>query len=335
MPEDLELELEPLEQEEEQPKAKESDPDEFEIQVDDDPKYKKENWKTDPAKVITDEKERDTLGRRAEKRIKKLTAASSELARQRDIYLQERDELARQSKLLWDQNQEFQRKIQAGSVTQAKALSDASDKASVVAMQEYRDALTAGDAQKAAEANAKLAQAKVDFARYKVQADEAEEVIKAHKPVQQPVQQPAVQTQHTAGWLSRNAWFDPTGGDELSDHAIRIHRKLESAERMGEYPQGYVGSPAYFKLIDKNMRTKFPQKFGVTQSVDNTPPPSTRTASGSIEAQQANRFTGKVLRFTQSEINTAEMLGLDIRNNKVHAKQYASQLARVNGVEAK
>lgn len=346
-PEDDDLELE-LEDEVAEPDgqegSEEQDPEEGEnvdIEIEPDPLYGKPNWKEDPANKLKSEGD-DDYGRRAKKRIDELVATGSELKRQLDQARAEQQETIRAFKAMQKKNAELEKKLRTGSVATLEKSAEAEERALTVAQRDWKEALSVGDVDKAAEAQRKIAEAAANVGRLrdriaerKEEAERPEEEQKAEpqipqpKQIQQAPQQAPQVSPLTVDWFNRNPWFNPRGGDKMSDFAIACHWAIK-AKGVPE------GSEQYFRMLDKSLQTKFPDKFGISKS-DATPPPARRVSE---RADGTKRVGGKI-KLTKSQLMTAAALGLydpekgenDPKNKAQLARYYREILALEKGKE--
>lgn len=293
---------------EEDVKIAADDEEEPEIVVQDD------KWKIDPATLL-EEPDEDAAerGRRTKKKIAKLQAAGSELARQRDA------EAAEKRNAIAFAQQERARAVRAEAEAakyQAEAfdaMAAHQDALAASATKRWEAAAKAGESENASKANQELAEATSKALSLKEKAVQAKELLKAAElktkeaPVvqqQQQVQTAPVLDPKTQGWLRANPWFgmdnQGNGKDELSSYALKIHAALKN--------KGVdLGSDQYFTLLDKTMKAKFPAKFGVAQQARSPQTVRRQAAPAATQQVKAGKTT---LNFTKGQMATAKALGL-------------------------
>jgi len=111
----------------------------------------------------------------------------------------------------------------------------------------------------------------------------------------------------TQSWLDKNSWYGTD--DDMSYLAMGIHRRLE---REGVA----VGSDHYYGVIDKEMRQRFPEKFGIAEetkySSEVETKPSTKTSKPSTVVAPATRSTSQKKSQTYANAVTT---GKEIQSN--------------------
>jgi hypothetical protein len=148
--------------------------------------------------------------------------------------------------------------LDKGYVSEYGARVETQEAAVKKAMQEAYDA---GDMTKVAEAQSAMSQLAIEKERLRIQKarSEQEQEVQQEAP-QQELQSPQVPREQDLdpklkSWMSRNAWFGPSGDMIMSKAAEAIHTQIVGAE--GFDPS----SDEYYAEIDKRMRQYFPQKF--------------------------------------------------------------------------
>ena len=295
--------------------------DEVEVEVEDEPEIevvadKKKSWVKDPLEAVNEDND-DDYSKSVKKRIGKLRASATELARQRDAIAQEKEEIVAYAKSQGERLAQLEAKMAHDSKQSIKLQQDNLDQLSASANREYKDALLTGNADQIADAHNKLTDAKVNLAQLKRDAAQQDAYIqqltaKQNAPQQQKQVQAPAANPNLISWIGKNAWFNAMGGDEMSDHAIRTHNKVLS--------EGFTeGSKDYFDAIDKSMRVKFPSNFGVKRVPVTAP--TARQASSSND----NPIRGNKIVLTQSQMKTATKLGL---KTPAQLKRYALEIAK-------
>jgi hypothetical protein len=280
-----------------------------EVEVEDEPEIeviadKKKAWVKDPLESVNEDSD-DDYSKSVKKRIGKLRASATELARQRDAIAQEKEEILNYAKSQSERLAALEARMAQDSKKSIKLQQDNLDQLSASANREYKDALLTGNADQIAEAHNKLTDAKVNLSQLKrdaAQQDYNIEQLAAQHKTQQVQQQRQVQAPaanpNLISWIGKNAWFNAMGGDEMSDHAIRTHNKVLS--------EGFAeGSKDYFDAIDKSMRVKFPSNFGVKRVPVTAP--TTRQAPGE---NNGVKRSGNKITFSTSQMATAKKLGI-------------------------
>lgn len=285
-------------------------------------------WDKDPASEIEDPTDKTFKGK-FQKRINKLTATASELARERDKAARDREEVvayARAQAARIAQLEAANLNSTAGSI---EAQIASLDHEAALADSDYRLAASLADVDKMAIAQNKLVTARTKSAQLKTQVEllsgekeaakaketqavaEAEEANRLFKQRQQAPQVP----QSRAEWFASNPWFDRTKQeDPKSAYALYQDKVIRGKGIQGD-------SALYYKELDKAMRAKFPKFFGMQRS---TTVPARR--ENRSEVQRPNIIKGNKVFLTKQQKATALSLGL---STPKQLKAYAIEISKV------
>ena len=136
-------------------------------------------------------------------------------------------------------------------------------------------------------------------------------------PVQQyqaPVQTPM--DDKLAQWVSRNQWFVDPNKKRMKIYAEAYHEELQN-----KYGMGFVGTDEYYKRIDNEMKTRFPDELG--EAIKNDEEKPQRTSKLSTVVAPAKRSTAsKKIVLTKSAQAIAKKLG-------VTPEQYAREFVKL------
>jgi len=166
------------------------------------------------------------------------------------------------------------------------------------------------DAEKIAEANARIATLAVEAEKAKMSSREVE----AKAPTKQPTQETqAPQPRYpepspkAKGWAEKNEWF---GTDKfMTSAAFQAHQDL--------LDQGFdAESDEYYNEIDKVMRENFPHKFG--QKQEQKKPVQT------VASAQRNQSGRRSVKLTRSQIAIAKKLGVPLEEYAKYVKENAN-----------
>lgn len=241
-----------LDDEEPEAEEPEEEPEEVEEESEDDSE-EAEAEDTDPDEEEAEEEEPRPRKRDAERRIAELSRRAQEAERRAqeiEARLQQEAALRQQSDLAMMTHYEHRLKSDATAL-----------------LGQIEEAATMGDVRKQAELQAQFNQLQNDLVGIDAWRKEAEakmaEVQQAPAPAQ-PQQQPQVTLEpRTRDWISKNTWFQPQSPDfdpemheEATIYARRVERRYKAEGRADE-----IGSSAYFKEIDRHMRTEFADAF--------------------------------------------------------------------------
>lgn len=180
------------------------------------------------------------------------------------------------------------------------------------AKREYRDAYEAGDTDRVIEAQEKLSKATM----------RAEQINNYRPTLQTPtteIEIPQEQVQiprpdhKTMAWQERNQWY---GSDaEMTASALGLHQKLVTQRG----PQ-FAGTDEYWQTIDKTMRRRFPEYFGVDEVAEGNPKVAREKPAPVVAPASRSRSPKKIV-LKQSQLAIAKKLGLT-------PEQYARELMK-------
>jgi len=172
-----------------------------------------------------------------------------------------------------------------------------------------KEAIELQDADKIADANARITHLAIEAEKAKMTAEA--EAEKEAKVVQQPSQTQQPQTQQTyvepskkaKFWAEKNEWF---GNDKiLTGAAFTFHDDLIS--------QGFdAESDEYYNEIDKLMRDTFPQRFNKQEQ---------KKPVQTVASAQRNQAGRRSVKLTKSQIAIAKKLGVPLEEYAKYVKE--------------
>ena len=288
------------------PQQKESS--ELEIEIVDDTPEEDQGREAMPEEIV-ENLEKDELDEYSKEKGKQLKKVWNDERRAKEAALKERDHAANLAKQALEENKLLRQHLSEGEKVLMDNSKSSAEHELALAKKTFKDAYDAGDADAVAEASEKLAAAKLNLQnaeaytpQYSEEALQAQEdsVNKESERLDQ-YQQPQADAKALA-WQERNkSWW---GVDRaMTSLAFGTHEQLVAA---GVDPT----SDQYYESIDKEMRTRFPEKF--EQEAEETP-----STNGSGEQAQktvvspAKRSTSsKRVVLKESEVRVAARLGL-------------------------
>lgn len=132
-------------------------------------------------------------------------------------------------------------------------------------------------------------------------------------PAQNQQQQVTLEPR-TAGWIQKNAWFQPQSEDfdsemheEATLYARRVERRFRSESRDNE-----IGGVDYFTEIDRHMRREFPDAFSTPSSPSKKAPPMSRDSNVAPVRRGATgqtAQTSKIVRLSADQRRMAHQMG--------------------------
>ena len=291
-----------------QTKEKPEEDQEFEIEIVDDTPEEDQGREAMPEEIV-DDLEKDELDEYSKEKGKQLKKVWNDERRAKEAALKERDHAAKLAKQALEENKLLKQHLSQGEQALMSNSKSSAEHELALAKKTFKDAYDAGDADAVAEASENLASAKLNLQNAEAYIPQySEETLQAqedsvNKESEQLTQQPTPQADAKAlAWQERNKrWW---GVDRaMTSLAFGTHEELVNS---GIDPT----SDEYYESIDKEMRTRFPEKFG--QEAEETP----STNRGNGQSQQtvvspAKRSTGsKRVVLTNSEVRLANRLNL-------------------------
>ena len=288
------------------PQQKESS--ELEIEIVDDTPEEDQGREAMPEEIV-ENLEKDELDEYSKEKGKQLKKVWNDERRAKEAALKERDHATKLAKQALEENKLLRQHLSEGEKVLMDNSKSSAEHELALAKKTFKDAYDAGDSDAVAEASEKLASAKMNLQnaeayvpQYSEEALQAQEdsVNKESERLDQ-YQQPQADAKALA-WQERNkSWW---GVDRaMTSLAFGTHEQLVAS---GVDPT----SDQYYESIDKEMRTRFPEKF--EQEAEETP-----STNGSGEQAQktvvspAKRSTSsKRVVLKESEVRVAARLGL-------------------------
>jgi hypothetical protein len=291
---------------------------ELEIEiVDDTPEEDRKNATPMP-KEIVDDLDKDDLEAytgEAKQTLLKMKKVYNDERRAKEAALREQQEALRVAQQLVEENKRLKGKLSTGEQTLVNNYKENVARELEIAKRNYKEAYDSGDADLLSEAQEKLIDVKMkagEIERYKPEF--SEDALQTQEVDVQIPQQPQRLEPKTQAWLDKNPWYGTD--DDMSYLAMGIHRRLE---REGVA----LGSDHYFSVIDKEMRSRFPEKFEDTAKPD---PEETKTsakpsAPRTVVAPATRSTSPKKIQLTPTQVQLAKKFNLT-------PEQYARELIK-------
>ena len=309
----------PDEPEDKAPEVEELEPIEIEVEDDTTPEDKA-NAQPMP-KEIVEELDKDDLEEfsgEAKQKLLQMKKVYNDERRAKEAAFKEQQEAITFAQKILEENKKLKSKLSTGEQTLVTSYKENVTRELEEAKRSYKEAYDSGDSDRLVDAQERLTDVKMkanDLERYKPEFS-AEALQNEETNVQ--IQQPQRLDTKTQAWLDKNSWY---GSDEdMSFLAMGIHRRLE---REGVA----VGSDHYYGVIDKEIRQRFPEKFGISEETKDSSEvetkPSTKTSKPSTVVAPATRSTSpKKVRLTPTQLQLAKKFNLT-------PEQYARELTKL------
>ena len=244
------------------------------------------------AKADSDD-ELENYSDNVQKRINNLTRKLREAERGRDSALNYANSMKSEYEALKGKSEKINQDYYAEAETRLESQKQQATRV-------LAEAQEAQDYDKAAKATSLLSTIAVEENRIKM-AKEAptNETVIPQENIQQQTPQPDPKAE---AWADKNEWF---GEDRIRTlAAFTIHDDLVK--------EGFDGqTDEYYNELDKRLRTKFPNDFGVETEIAPVPQATQRVASAArADAQGSNK---KQVRLSPSEVEMAKKLNVPLK----------------------
>ena len=275
------------------------------------------------------EKEIDDVDERVKKRIGKLKYEWHEERRAKEAAEKIRDESVNYAKQQAEENRRLQALVQRGESALMQQVKAKAEAQLASAKESHKKAYETGDTDQITDATQEMLKAQQElkvaddhFVRQKVQEQQAPQQQNFQQQQQQPIpqQQPQTIDPKAVAWLKVNSWFGSDDQKEMTALAYGIHETLVTKE--GVSPQ----SDQYYQEVDKRMRVRFPDYFGVENSnedsnlVTETVTPR-NTQSVVAPSTRNNGSKPRKVQLTSTQVSLAKRLGLS-------PERYAKELIK-------
>jgi hypothetical protein len=290
----------------------ESDDPEIEV-VDDTPEADRNRKPMEePPKDVTDE-ELSKYDESVQKRIKHFTKGYHEERRAKEAAVREKEEALRLAQSIIEENKTLKGSLHQGQ----NALLEQAKKVVANELEEvkrkFKAAYESGDADA-------LTAAQEEMTAIKMKAERVNNFKPAPLPAEKPVvQQQQVQPQEAPvdpklkSWLSENEWYGPN--KRMTAYALGMHEDLVS--------EGVrAGSDDYYKRIDDEMRTRFPDAFESGRPGDASTP---RTQKSNVVAPATRSTAPRKVVLTKSQVEIAKRLGVPL---ELYARKVAEEMRK-------
>ena len=252
-----------------------------------------ENEQPEEVKAETDD-ELENYSDNVQKRINSLTRKLREAERGRDSALNYANSMKSEYENLRGKSEKINQDYYAEAATRLE-----SQKAQATRV--LAEAQEAQDFEKAAKATSVLSTIAVEENRIRTARENPtnETIIPQPNLQQEQLPQPDAKAE---AWADKNDWF---GEDRIRTlAAFTIHDDLVQ--------EGFDGqTDEYYNELDKRLRTKFPNDFGVETEIAPVPQATQRVASAAgADAQGSNK---KQVRLSPSEVEMAKKLNVPLK----------------------
>ena len=260
----------------------------------------------EPPKEFSED-ELETYNDSVKKRIKHFTKGYHDERRAKEAAFREKEEALRLAQSVVEENKKLKGSLSQGQTALLEQAKKVVDNEIQAAKNKYKSAYELGDSDALAEAQSELTAVTIKAER--LHNFKPAPLQEERNEVQTQVTQPQQLDRKAEAWKEKNNWF---GSDRrMTSYALAIHEELTQDERLNP------SSDEYYRRIDSEMRTRFPDAFDSDTEVDASPPPKK-----SIVAPASRSTASKKIVLTQSQVNIAKRLGVSLED---YARQVAKQ----------
>jgi hypothetical protein len=276
---------------------------EIEIEIEDDTPEEDRGRQSLP-KPLVEELERDELDQyddTVKTKLKQMRKVWHDERREKEAALREQHETLRIAQQLVEENKRIKHILNTGEKEYAATIQHSAAMELDNAKRAWKEAYDSGDSDRIVEANQAVQMANLrliqaqNFKMPPLQQDNFE-VKPQTEPQQVQVPRP---DDRTIAWYERNSWY---GKDtEMTAAALGIHEKMKQ--------EGYrLGSEEYYATLDKTMRRRFPEVFGVSEQ--SSTKSDQRTRPTTVVAPATRSTASNKVKLKQSQMNTIKKLGI-------------------------
>ena len=266
----------------------------------------------EPPKELTDD-ELNKYDEGVRKRIQHFTKGYHEERRAKEKAEREREEALRLAKAVADENKKLKGSLSQGQIALHEQAKKQADDDVEQAKSKVREAYDSGDSNAIVYWQEQLATAKIKQDRvhnFKLTPLQEEET---GVQIPQPSEPEAESDPKLLAWRDQNQWFGKN--KRMTAYALGLHDDLVAE---GIPP----GSAEYWKRIDTDVRTRFPEQFGSEEPAD---APKTQRVKTNVVAPATRSTAPKKIVLTKSQVEIAKRLGVPL---ELYARKVAEEMRK-------
>lgn len=276
---------------------------EIEIEIEDDTPVEDRN-KAPMPKPLVEELEKDELDQyddTVKEKLKQMRKVWHDERRDKEAALREQQEAIAVAQKLIEENKRIKGILTNGEKEYVSTIQRAAQLELEAAKRAYKEAYDSGDTDKVVEAQQAMQSANLKVMQaqsFKLPALQEENFeVQTQQQPQQPVRR--VDPKADA-WQERNSWFGSNKG--MTAFALGLHEELRDSGVV-------VGSDEYYSALDKTMRKRFPEAFGIEEE-EQTSRESVRTKPATVVAPASRSTAPQKVRLKTSQLNLIKKLGI-------------------------
>jgi uncharacterized protein (DUF2249 family) len=301
--------------EKQEAEGQEEQEDEVEVEIEDDTPPEDRGRQPMP-KPLVEELEKDELDQYDEnvkQKLKQMRKVWHDERREKEAALREQQEAIDLAQKYMNENQKMRQMLDTGGKEYAQTLKNAANLQLEVARRAYKEAYDSGDTDSILAAQEKLNEASLRVRQaenFRMPPLQQENYVVQNAP---EVQKPQRLNPKLDSWLQNNPWYGPE--PEMTALAVGVDKKLREAGNI------VIGSDEYFATLDKTMRKRFPEYFGIEET-ESTAKTETRTKPSTVVAPAVRSTASNKIKLAPRQVAVAKRLGLT-------PMQYALELQRL------
>jgi hypothetical protein len=289
--------------------------------VDDTPEEDRKNAVPMPKEIVKelDNDDLESFAGEAKTKLMQMKKVYNDERRRAEAAEKEQAEAIALAKAILEENKKLKSKLTVGEQNLVTNVKQNIGHELLAAKQAYKDAYDSGDSDRLVDAQEKLTEVKLKAQQIEQYKPEySEEALQEQENEVKIQQQPQRLDSKTQSWLDKNKWYGVD--DDMSYLAHGVHRRLE---REG-VP---IGSDHYWTTIDEEVKKRFPEKFGESEEIKNSPEAETKNSA------KSNRPATVVAPATRS--TSPKRVTLSLRQQALAKKlnltneQYAYELTKL------
>jgi hypothetical protein len=287
----------------------------FEVEIEDDTPPEDRGREPMP-KPLIEELEQDELDQyddNVKQKLKQMRKVWHDERREKEQASREQQEAVALAQKLFEENKKYKQYIESGTKEYASTLKNAANLELEMAKRKYKDAYDTGDSDQIMEASQVLQTANLRVMQannFQAPALQEENYVVQNTP---EAQKPRAKNPKLETWLQKNPWYGPD--PEMTALAVGIDKKIQETGNV------VVGSDEYFATLDKTMRKRFPEYFGIEET-ESTARTETRSKPSTVVAPAVRSTASNKIKLKSSQVAIAKRLGLT-------NEQYALELRRL------
>jgi hypothetical protein len=254
-------------------------------------------------KNIVEELESDDLEEysdKVKKRLSQMKKVWHDERREKEKYSREREEAVRYAQRAFEENKQLKQRLGAGERVLVNEFTKSATNDITSAREKLKAAYETGDAERIAEAQEALTDAKLhmkEVEKFKPSLHEENNQVQQSYQTQQPTVtvDPKAET-----WRERNQWFG--ANKSMTAFALGLHDELVES---GVDPR----SDDYYRRVDSTMKKRFSDYFEDADNTEAEEKPAPRRAS-TVVAPATRSSAPRQVRLTASQVALAKKLGL-------------------------